>query len=218
MHPVAPVNNIIVTLKKKYYDSVSFKSGVTLHFDPMWHPEEYAMLQATVASVPRGVINRFDYMGMSIEMQPGDEILVRYDLVFSYSEQQDRDTPKYKNLLLHHDGEKYVEYWLCDIQKVFAIIKDGEYIMQNGYVLLDPIMEDTSTISNIIELPDTIKVQQSKRAGIVRAIGAPLKHQPQFSVQPGDKVYVLPGTIQHYRVDANEFMICKQSHLLAVAS
>lgn len=213
----APVNNVIVALEKKFYDSVAFESGVKLHFDPTWHPEEYAMLTATVVSVPTSIIERFDYKGMRADMQPGDQLLVRYDLVFGYFDQPDRATPIYKNLILHHDGEKYQEYWLCDIQKVFAIIRNGEYIMQNGYVLLDPVLEPPITTSNLLVLPDTVTSKQSKRVGIIRAIGAHLPHQPQFCVEPGDKVYVIPGTIQHYRVDTTEFMICKQSHLLAIA-
>jgi co-chaperonin GroES (HSP10) len=217
MHPVCPVNNVIVTLEKKFYDSITFKSGVKLHVDPAFHPEEYAMLKATVVSVPHSIIDRYDYRGMRIEMKPGDELLVRYDLVFGYKSQPDRDTPIYKNLFLLHDGEKYQEYWLCDLQKVFAIVRDGEFIMQNGYVLLDPVLEQTETISNYLVLPDTATQKQSKRAGIVRAIGAPLANRPVLCVQHGDKVLVLPGTIQHYRVDETEFLICKQSHLLAVA-
>lgn len=218
MHPVCPVNNLIVTLDKKYYDSITFDSGVKLHFDPSWHPEEYAMLTAKVVSIPKGIINRYDYKGMRIDIQPGDMVLVRYDLVFGYSSQPDRDTPVHKNLILHHDGEKYQEYWLCDIQKVFAVIQDGEYIMQNGYVLLDPIMEETDTISNLLILPDSVRLQESKNKAIVRRIGAPLDHQPKLCAQPGDKVIVIPGTIQHYQIDERRFMICKQSHLLAIAS
>lgn len=218
MHLVAPVSNVIVTLEKKFYDSITFESGVKLHIDPSWHPEEYAMLTATVVSAPKGLIERFDYKGMSINMQPGDQLLVRYDLVFGYTNQPDRDTPVYKNLILIHDGEKYQEYWLCDLQKVFAIIRDGEYIMQNGYVLLDSILEQEGTKSNYLILPDSVTKKQSNSSGIVRAIGAPLQHQPQYCVEPGDKVYIIPGTIQHYRIDNNTFLICKQSHLLAVAS
>src|SRR5688572_3999320 len=123
---VAPVNNLIVTIEKKLYDSVTFQSGQTIYFDPSWHPEEYAMLRAKVVSVPRGIITRQDYKGVTIDMQPGDEVYMRYDVVFAYKDQPERDTPIYKNLLFHYNEKsgKHEEYWMCDILQTFAIIRD----------------------------------------------------------------------------------------------
>lgn len=215
MLPVAPVNNVIVTLEKKLYDSITFQSGIKLHIDPSWHPEEYAMLEATVVTVPKGIINRFDYKGMKLSVKPGDRVLIRYDVVFSYRDQPERDTPIYKNLILLHDGQQYKEYWLCDIQKIFAIIKDGEYNMLNGYVLLDPITEKLDSVSQLLVIPDSIALKERKDVAIVRAIGAPLDGQPQLCVQPGEKVIINPRVVQQYQIDTRRFFIIKQQYLLA---
>lgn len=209
-------NNLLVTLQKKLYDTVTFDSGITLHIDPSWHPEEFSMLTATVVSVPRGVIDRFDYEGMTCDVQPGDEILMRYDVVFAYKNQPDRDTPIYKNMILYFNEEtrKYEEYWLCDLQKVFAIIRDGKYIMQNGYVMCEPVEKIHSNLTTRLWTPDQAKgIVYNDRVKIT-AIWEPLRGNYLLDIYPGDIVHVNTGFAQKYKIDTKTFWIIKQSHIL----
>lgn len=206
----APVNTIIVRIAKKFYDSVTFDSGQTIFFDPSWHPEEYAMIRATVVSVPRGIIHRHDYAGVKIEMQPGDEILMRYDVIFAYKDQPDRDTPTYKNLLFQFNEEtgQHEEYWLCDILQVFAIIRE-QPIMVNDYVMLEPIFE-TRSGSEIIITPDSYRTLQLKDRAVVRHIG----FNP-VGLSVGDTVIINPQTVMNYSYDTNSFLLIKQRNILA---
>src|SRR6266581_2092011 len=140
----APANTVIIKLEKKFYDSVTFQSGQTIHFDPSWNPEEYTMLRAEVVSIPKSVTQRQDYDGFEIVVKPGDEVLVRYDVVFSYKDQPDRDSPIYKNLIFKYNEltGRHEELWLCDIQKIFGVINGNQVNMINGYVMLEPITEN----------------------------------------------------------------------------
>lgn len=205
-----PINKLVVKLDKKLYDSRTFASGQTIHFDPSWHPEEHAMLKANVVSVPPGVINRPDYKGYSICVEPGDEILIRYDVVFSYVDQPDRDSPIYKNLIFQYDEERqlYQELWLCDILQVFAIIKAKEYHMINGFVMLDPILEKRADFTSRIIRPDSYNNNVLKNQAIVKAVA----NRPDISV--GNTVYINPSTVMQYQLNLDKFYIIKEQYIL----
>ena len=208
--PVAPFNRLVVTLDKKLYDTVTFESGVTLHIDPTWHPEEFSMLKATVVSVPKGISARHDYKDLTCDIKPGDEILVRYDLVFHYSSQPDRDSPVYRNMFLMHDENTQTlhEYWMCDIQKVFGVFTKDWIEMKNGYVYLMPIKKERSLPSKLILLPDELIERNSLNVAKIAAIQA-------GDFKQNDVVYFNPDIVQKYSVDQSVFWIVKRSHILA---
>lgn len=204
-----PINKLVVRLSKKLYDSRTFESGKTLFFDPSWHPEEYAMLEATVISVPPGIINRQDYYGYEICMQPGDKILIRYDVVFAYHDQPERDSPIYKNLIFEYNEttKQYEEYWLCDILQVLAIINNNEWHMINGFVLLDIIEEKLEDYTFLL-LPDSLKSKELKYKARVKAGGTAL------DLCPTDVVYINPNTVMRYQLNLEPFYIIKEQYIL----
>lgn len=208
MIPVCPVNTLLVKIEKKLYDSVSFDSGVTLHIDPSWHPEEFAMLTAMVISVPRGIIRRHDYAGLTCPVKPGDEILMRYDVVFSYLNQPDRQTPVYKNLMILNNGHSLEEYWRCDIQQVFAVRENETWRMINNYVYLESLAE--SGPETFLVVPEYLKKRNTKSRAIVRYISE------TSDVKSGDVVHLNPRTAQQYRIGQKEFLITKYGYILGL--
>lgn len=206
-----PVNKYLVTLEKKFYDSVTFQSGQVIHFDPSWNPEEYAMLRANVLSTPGGITKRRDYKDVTPIIQPGDEVLIRYDVVFAYKDQPDRDTPIYKNLLFQWSdvNQRFEEVWLCDILQIFAIIRDQQYQMVNGYVLLDIIHENEYENYHSIIRPVSFKSSELKDRAIVKAINS-----KTLDVRAGDTVYINPSFVMCYQIDTYKFYVIKESHLL----
>lgn len=208
-----PVNKLVIRLSKKLYDSRTFESGQTIFFDPSWQPEEYAMLEAQVITVPPGVIDRQDYNGYKICMSPGDKILIRYDVVFAYHDQPDRDSPIYKNLIFEYNEvtKQYEEYWLCDILQVFAIIKDNEWHMINGFVLLDIIQEKPEEYTFLL-LPDSLKGKEHKNMAKVRAGGSNL------GLFPSDIVFINPATVMRYQMNLSPFYIIKEQYILGKQS
>lgn len=209
----APVNSLIVKLKQKLYDSRTFESGQTIYFDPSWHPEEYAMLEAEVVSLPGGIINRNDYKGYSLNgIRVGDKILMRYDVVFSYHDQPQRDTPIYRNLLFEFNecSKRFEELWLCDILQVFAIIRDGYFEMLNGFVMLDIISESKSDFSSQIIRPDNYNNQELKYKARVKASNSTLP------IRAGDFVLINPQTVMQYQLNLERFYIIKEQYVFAV--
>ena len=206
----APVNKLLISLEKKLYDSRTFESGQQIFFDPTWHPEEYAMLKAKVLSVPDSIIKRQDYKGYSLCVKPGDEILIRYDVVFAYKDQPDRDSPIYKNLFFRYNEkfEKFEELWLCDILQVFAIIRDGTFEMINGFVMLDVITDNLDDYSGLIIRPDYQKQMELKHRARIKSINSSLP------LIPGDVVFINPATVMTYQLNLEKFYIIKEQYLL----
>lgn len=212
MSPTAPVNKLVVTIEKKFYDSVTFESGVTIHIDPSWQPQEYAFLTGKVISVPRNISNRPDYKGLNLDgIKPGDSILMRFDVVYSYKNQIDKTTAEFKNLVCLKDGDKYTEYWLCDVQQVFAKLVDNIPQMMNDYIMLRPVIEDRPALSSIIIMPESFSKVKRKDKAIVRAIHPGNPH----GLQEGDIVYVDSDVIQEYTIARDNFYIVKYRHVLA---
>lgn len=205
-----PANKLIVRLSKKLYDSRTFESGHTIFFDPSWKPEEYAMLEATVESVPPSIINRNDYHGYELCVKPGDTILIRYDVVFAYHDQPERDSPIYKNLIFEYneDSQKYEEYWVCDILQVFAVKLDDQWQAINGFVMMDIIIEQQSDFTYIL-LPDSLKSNELKNKATIVSGGAKL------GLDSGDVVHINPNMVMRYQFNLKPFYIIKEQYILA---
>lgn len=205
----APLNTAYVQIEKKFYDTVEFESGVKLYRDTSFHPEEHAMLQGTVVSIPKAIMKRYDYNGMRMEVQPGDQILMRYDVVFSYLNQPDRSTPIYKNVLLYQ-GE---EYWKVDVQKIFGIVRGDKISMINGYVCCD-ILEEEQEDYGLLIRPDNYRSTQYRDRMRIKYMGKPLAGEPTLCCRPGDIIYCVPGVSQSYEINLQKFYIIKQRHII----
>lgn len=211
MQITCPLNNILVTIENKFYDRITYGSGITLFKDTGFHPEESAMLEGLVISVPRALQVRYDYAGMTVPLQPGDHIIMRYDVVFAYRDQPDRDTPRYKNVLLYNNAE----YWKVDVQKIFGKKLDDRIEMLNGYVYGEPL-EEPSAYQGTLILPESVRIVRPSDRMRVKYIGAPLGGAPDLGVKPGDLIETVPGVAQRYDVNLQSFFIIKQSHILGV--
>lgn len=205
-----PSNTVLVRLDKKFYDTIQYESGIVLYKDTTYHPEESAMLEAEVVEVPLSIIKRPDYEGMTVGVSPGDKVLVRYDVVFSYKNQPDRETPVYKNVLLYRGDE----YWKVDVQQIFGKKCVDDYEMLNGYVYCEPIKELLPDHA-WLRRPDHYTTQVRNDRMRVKHIGMALAHQPELSILPGDVIYIHPGMAQRYEIAGKDFFIVKQSHILA---
>lgn len=211
-----PVKYLIVSIEKKFNDTVTFKSGQTLFVDTSWNPEEYAMMEATVVGIPGSTgydpmdFKTWDSLGYSIDMEPGDKILMSYAVVYGYKDQPDRDTPIYKNLFMH-EGK---EYWKCPLAQVFAYIRHGVTHMVNGWVMGD-IMEEKPFVSSIIITPDNHATVKYKDRMKIRHIGPNLPHEPRLKAKKGDIVYLDQRYVAEYKVNEDAFYIVRQSRILA---
>jgi hypothetical protein len=198
---ISPQNKIIVKIERKYYDQIKFRSGIVLYKDTSAHPEDNACIEGTVISVPRSIICRPDYDGYVCDIEPGCKILMRYDVIYSYTNQPDRDTPVYKNLL-YYEGQ---EYWQVDIQQIFAVVADIATRMLNGYIQCRQV-DDCATYTGLMVVPfkmeapdDLYKVIYSDTPGIAS----------------NDIIITYPSVAQRYQIDEEVFYILRSRHVLA---
>lgn len=202
----APLNHLLVQITKKYQDITA--GGIHIGTEK-YNPEEYATLTATVHSVPRGTIDRRDYEGYSLaDIYPGDTIIMRYTVVHNYLRQPAGDLPIYKNLLFYK-GE---EYWRCDIQNVFAVIRDGEILMRNGYVM-GKVPDEAAPL---IYIPNTLKAVSRGVHSEILYIGAPLIGKDPIDASPGDIMHYKPNIAEHYWLGKKPFIIVKQKYIYGI--
>jgi hypothetical protein len=159
-----PCIYLIVTIKKKLTDSITYKSGQTIYIDPNWQPEEFSALEAEVIGAPAksgydpDVFSTWAYKGFRADMRAGDKIYMSYAVVCSYVDQPDNDTPIYKNLFMVEG----VEYWKCQLGHVFCYIRDGVFHMINGWVMGDIIEDEVPDYGDYKRLPAFgVKMEES---------------------------------------------------------
>jgi co-chaperonin GroES (HSP10) len=208
--PTAPYNNLYVRFKKKYTDEITFASGLKLHVATDNNPAEHVTLVADVVSVPHKVQNnRHDYKGYTADdIRPGDKVITRYDLIFSYTEQPDNDSPVYANLLYLD----FHEYWRCSILQIFGFIRGERIYMINGYVMLSVPKEGERKI----HLAAHLKALHTVKTAQILQIGRPLGIHAGIRARAGDWVVFNPRVAQHYEINGKPFLIVRQQHIMAV--
>jgi len=194
------------------------KSKFTQNFDKMIamanlyqgsqvNPADYVNIVGEVVAVPRSVKKRMDYDGFSPkDIQVGDQAIFSYEVIYNLEELQNGKFA-YKNQLNY----KKDEVFLADITNIFAVIRDEEIIMVNGYVMLQDISEPSKLI-----LVTEKRVTPNAVSATVVAIGNPLTNQKPIDVQANEKVLLDFRKVQHYQINDQKFGIVQQRHIYAV--
>ncbi len=194
------------------------KSKFTQNFDKMIamanlyqgsqvNPADYVNIVGEVVAVPRSVKKRMDYEGFSPkDIQVGDQAIFSYEVIYNLEELQNGKFA-YKNQLNY----KKDEVFLADITNIFAVIRNEEIIMVNGYVMLQDIGEPSKLI-----LVTQKRVTPNAVSATVVAIGNPLTNQKPIDVQANEKVLLDFRKVQHYQINDQKFGIVQQRHIYAV--
>jgi hypothetical protein len=200
---VAPINNLLVHIDKRFNDELLLKSGVTLHVATNLDPTEHVNVIGTVLSLPRTISSRIDYKGFSTEgIEVGDKVILRYDVVYSIKESA---ANRYKNEMVY----KGKSYWRADIQKIFGVIKpDGTTKMVNGYLMLEPFARESS-----LHIPGHVKRLTRAVRSMVWHSGTPLTHLKDIGAELGDLVFFNPRIAQKYTIGDKQYVIIKQSQV-----
>lgn len=126
-----------VKIADKYIDSIAFESGIVLFVDTNFDHQEKVAYEAVITYVPEYIIHDDGkhVNGESIGVVVGDKVWVRYDVVGSSSLRKDgyRD---HHNMLTVGD---HIE-WICGLESIFAVERNGEMEMMEGLALLKPKM------------------------------------------------------------------------------
>ena len=204
----ATTNSLIVRVEKKYSSNItSILKLASIQNDATIDPADIVSILGEVISLPKRIDDRREYKGYSTEnIQVGDTAIFSFSVILDLIEQGEGKDPIYKNNFFYRGKD----YFLCDITKLYAVIRNGEIIMQNGYVMGTPIEE-----SKII-LPASMRNQKKAAFSTVMHIGYPKTTENQIEAIEGDVIYVNPNTVEKYQINKKHFIITQQSKILGI--
>lgn len=168
-------------------------------------PAELVQIVGEVISIPdRITTDKRGYEGFSTkDIRVGDTVIFRFDVIYQFTNIS-KVGRIFKNRIWW-DGK---EYWNCDIQKVFGIIRDGEVKMVNGYVMLTDF-----------ELPKIVLSHaesglRGAQKSEVMYIGASKENEKPIPVSPKETVYFNQNLAAKYQINNKPFRIIQQSSIL----
>jgi hypothetical protein len=202
----APYNNVIVTISTKYIKNFTnlLKQSQLAH-NTEFNAADLVQIVGTVISVPKKILSTPDYAGFTQEnIKPGDTVIFRYDVVFAFNKPIEGKPPTFKNCFWW----KGQEYWAVDIQKVFAVIREGKIVMQNGYCMVENIEQPSKLI-----IPGEMKRLLSVGKATVTQVDYPRSGAPSLELKRLDTAYLNPSKIQHYQINNHKFGIVEQRQI-----
>lgn len=205
-----PLNKLLVKVKSKYTDNISTIGRIaSLQHDTTIDPADFVEIRGEIVSVPLKIEDRIDYKGFATDnMKVGDNCIFSYRVIYDFHQIEKEGKILFKNLF-EFQGE---EYFICDITDLFAIVRDGEIIMMNGYVMVSEYQKST------IILPQHLKKQRGTVKAQILNIGRPLKHLNPITTNQYDYVHFNENKAQKYQINGKKFCILQQSHILGKIS
>lgn len=142
-----------------------------------------AQRKGRVVAVPRGISkNHFFLKDIQESVQVGDLLYFHFNSIL----------PDNRVELNLEDKP----YYLINMENIFCIIRNGEFIMYGGRILAEPVYDDDvedvggmkvrKTKSGIIS---QINVKHNLKKAKLSHIGLPLKSQRPVNASPGDLIY-----------------------------
>jgi len=201
----SPENNVMVKVKTKYIGNISkilqlssIQNGASVD------SVDLVNIMGDVVSLPKTISNKIGYEGFSTkDIQVGDTAIFSYSIIHDFVIPAEDADPVYRNRMMHK-GE---EYFLADITKIFAVIRDGEIIMINGYVMASTFTEST------LVLPSTLKKLKKAAQTEVMHIENSKTTEAAIDVDQGDIIYFNSMTAQKYQINNKPFSIISQNKI-----
>lgn len=196
------LNNVILKIKHKYIRNITDILRVAaIENNSTVQQADVVNIIGEVVSVPLEISTwRREFSGYSAkDIKVGDTAIFSHDVIYSFAQNETEDQPVYKNSFWYKDAE----YWKCNILSLYAVIRDGEIRMQNGYVMIDDIEKPQELI-----IPNRLKKLLKSSTGIVTSI------EMNPALKCGDKVYFNPNKLRIYQIDGKPFGILKRNQIL----
>ena len=202
----ATENNLIITMSTKYIRNISdiLKRAEIQNISSV-SPTDLVQIVGTVVAIPKRITTKKrGYEGFSINnIRVGDKIFFRYDVVFDF-----RPISKVENIYRNMFEYRAKEYWLCNIQKLFGVIREDRIIMLNGYVMLKDFPDDMLFLHQSVK-----KINGTKTSKII-SIGEPKIKEKSIPAYAGDEVVFDPKKTAKYQINNKTFTIIQQKFLL----
>jgi hypothetical protein len=154
-------NHVLIRLDKHFDKILDSKGNPFLHLVTHWESFMHVETSGTVIQTCKELTKNFLY-GTTVEIKEGDRCIFHYLAIL-----RDRDGTK----IVHNKmiGEDYI----IKYDDIFAVIRDGEVIPVNGFVILEGEPEEFKT--NLI-IPDYLKKKRSKVICTIKYLGTPVTY------------------------------------------
>jgi len=198
-------NNVIVEVSTKYISNISsiLKMAAIQNMSSV-DPADYVNIMGTVVSVPSCIMDKREYKGFSLQdIEIGDTALFSYSVIYDL-DPNSPEYPIYRNRIWHEGKELFA----VDIPKLFAVIRNGEIIMLNGYVMTTVYKESK------VVLPQHLKKIKKAAECEVMHIGYHKENENAINVFQGDKIYFNSFKAQKYQINGKSFCIINQKQIL----
>lgn len=194
-------NNVIVSIKTKYIRNFSkILRMAAIQNNTSIEPSDYVNIIGEVVSSPLSISNRREYKNFSQEdIKVGDTVIFSHEVIANTIQTEPEAEPIYKNMFWYKGNE----YWTVKIDLVYAVIRDGEIRMQNGYVMLEELEAESKII-----LQADVKRKIRTGSGTVSNVGEGV------NLKQGDVVYFNPNQLRHYQINERPFGILTQKQIL----
>lgn len=202
----ATLNNIFVKVNTKYIGNMTDIMRLSaIQDNASVDGSDLVNIIGDVVSVPLKIENKREYKGFTTDnIQEGDIAIFSYLVISEIVAIPDKDDVNFKNRIWY-EGE---EYFAVDITRVFGVIRNGEIIMQNGYVMTT-IPEE----SKIILPPHLRRIKKSAKCKVMNT-GFPKTNKSSIEISIGDTVYCNPGAFQKYQIKDKKFCIITQNNII----
>jgi len=201
----SPVNNVIVKVKTKYIGNISkilqlssIQNGASVD------SVDLVNIVGEVVSLPKTISDKIGYKGFSTkDIQVGDIAIFSYSVIHDFIIPAEDADPVYRNRM-YYGGE---EYFLADITKIFGVIRDGNIIMINGYIMAGVFAETQLVI------PASLKKIKKAAETELMHIDYQKIDEKKLDVNQGDKIYFNSMTAQKYQINDKPFSIISQNKI-----
>lgn len=202
MEIVVPFNNVILKLKTKWIKNFTslYKMAAIQNLTSV-DPADYVNIVGEVVAVPREITtNRREYKNFTNQnIQVGDTAIFSHDVVHSFLQTDPEAEPIYRNLFRYGIDE----YWRCDIQWLFAVVRNGKIHMVNDYIMVERMDKPSK-----IYLPTHLR----KRTSTAKAVVTHVQSNDEICV--GDTVFFNPTKLQIYQINEKPFGVLRLRDVL----
>lgn len=202
-------NNLLLKVEPLYISNISSILKIAaIENNSSVDSADIVNIIGEVISIPKSITtDKRGYEGFSTkDIQMGDTAIFRFDLIHEFK-MLSKTERTYKNRIWYRGQE----YWSCDIQKIFGVIRDGEIKMINGYVMLTDFEEPKIILSQ-----SNSGARQSQQSEVIH-IGNSKENEKPIYANQNDTVFYNPINSAKYQIKGKPFRIIQQDKIFGKA-
>jgi co-chaperonin GroES (HSP10) len=203
-------NKVVVKPKTKYISNFTdiMKISAIQNFATL-HLEDLVNNCGEIISIPKSVSKDKTHNGFSTkDIRVGDTAIFSFSVIYDFIQRGEDLPPLYKNMISYKGNE----YFSADITKIYGVIRDGQIIMVNGYVMATTFVDDKIVVAAVSK-----KIKGCKSSTVMH-VGNPKETLKKIPIKQGDTIYFNPMIAQKYQINNKPFIIIQQHQILGKQS